>query len=384
MPIPPFFIGLFKMAATTFASTAASTAAATAATRFADAATRFVEELMAEDAEIPKALLKRWQQRLDELHGELEETKTELEKERQKRKRQIVVAGVLCLILGGLVGGSVTWYALQPGQSSEQILSLEELEKYERARDAGLQALLEAMNDSLSKFGDILLENNNQLSEELKKTKHQLSEELKKTKQEADEYRRNRNNERLQKEVSQLQAEIDQLQEDKHTNEQEIRRLSVAIDSISVDRDRLIGTNQDIKNKLNEIREALNAVHRIQKSVRLLVGTESLLKSNGFLETSRGATLRKQYKLVEKIEGDDSRVKIVPLNQQLHLTIDSVPGALVGRSGKLDLKALVGSHGKLKEGRDCKVDKSKGATIITFVNRVLEGTDVLAVVEVED
>ena len=74
----------------------------------------------------------------------------------------------------------------------------------------------------------------------------------------------------------------------------------------------------------------------------------------------------------------------MPLNQQLHLTIDSVPGALVGRSGKLDLKALVDSHGKLKEGRDYKVKKSKGTTIITFVNRVLEGTDVLAVVEVED
>ena len=149
MPILPFFIQLAKMAATKFASTAA-----------AKAATRFAEELMAEDAEIPnEAIQERWQQLLEELHGELEETKKQLEEERQKRKRQleetkkqleeerqkrkrqIVVAGVLCLILGGLVGGSVTWYALQPGQPSEQVLSLEELEKYERARDAGLQAL---------------------------------------------------------------------------------------------------------------------------------------------------------------------------------------------------------------------------------------------------
>ena len=230
---------------------------------------------------------------------------------------------------------------------------------------------LEAISDSLSKFGDLLLEKNNQLHEELEQTK-----------QEADKSRRD--NERLQAEIGQLQEEIDLLQEDKRTNEQEIHRLAVAIDSISVDQDRLKGVNQDLENKLNEIREALNAVHRVQKSVRLLVGTESRLKGNRFLKTSRGATLRKQYKLVEKIESDDPRVKIVSINQQLPLTLDSIPTALVGRSGKLKLKALADRHGKLKEGRDYTVHKSKGTTVITFINRVLEGTDVLAVVEVED
>ena len=232
------------------------------------------------------------------------------------------------------------------------------------------KAALEAMTDTLSKFGDLLSEKNNQLRNELEQTK-----------QEADKYRRD--SERLQKEIGQLQEEIDQLQEDKRTNEQEISRLAVAIDSVSVDRDRLIGVNQDLTNKLNEIKEALNAVYRIQKSVRLLVGTEGLLKSNGFLETSRGATLRKQYKLVEKLESDDSRVKIVPLNQQLNLTLNSVPEALVDHSGRLTLQALIDRHGKLKEGRDYIVDNSE-TIIITFINRVLEGTDVLAVVEVED
>ena len=114
------------------------------------------------------------------------------------------------------------------------------------------KAALEAISDSLSKFGDILLENNNQLSEELNKTK-----------QEADEYRRN--NEHLQEEVSQLQVEIGQLQEDKRTSEQEIRRLSVAIDSISVDRDRLIGVNQDLKNKLRAYTEIMSTVRRFEK-----------------------------------------------------------------------------------------------------------------------
>lgn len=76
----------------------------------------------------------------------------------------------------------------------------------------------------------------------------------------------------------------------------------------------------------------------------------------------------------------------MPLNQQLDLTPNSVPEALVDRSGKLKLKILVDRHGKLKEGRDYIVDRSKGTTIITFItfiNRVLEGTDILAVVEVK-
>ena len=279
-----------------------------------------------------------------------------------------ILALASCLILTAcsdedekarLLEGIVTRSALNDSLKKEIIQS--EIDK-----DA-----LEAISDSLSKFGDLLLEKNNQLHKELEQTK-----------QEADKSRRD--NERLQEEIGQLQEEIDLLQEDKRTNEQEIHRLAVAIDSISVDQDRLIGVNQDLQNKLSEIREALNAVHRVQKSVRLLVGTESRLKSNHFLKTSRGATLRKQYKLVEKIEGDDPRVKIVPINQQLPLTLDSIPTALVGRPGKLKLKALADRHGKLKEGRDYTVRKSKGTTVITFINRVLEGTDVLAVVEVEN
>ena len=233
------------------------------------------------------------------------------------------------------------------------------------------KAALEARSDSLSKSGTLLSLKNNQLRQEVEKTK-----------QEADKYRRD--NERLQEEVGQLKEEIDQLQENERTNERAISRLAVEIDSISVDRDRLIGVNQDLKNELDRVREALNTVHRIQKSVRMLVGTESFLKNNHFLETGRNESLRKQYRLVKKLKVDDSRVKIVPLNQQLDLTLNSVPGALVERSGTLKLKSLVDRHGKLKEGRDYIVDESRGTTIVTFINRVLEGTDALAVVEVEN
>ena len=49
------------------------------------------------------------------------------------------VVGLLCLFV--VVLNPITWNALQPSQPSEQIISLEELEQYEKARDAGLQAL---------------------------------------------------------------------------------------------------------------------------------------------------------------------------------------------------------------------------------------------------
>ena len=138
MLIPPLLVALAEMAAKTFASVAASAAAS-----------RFVEVLTEENTEPPnEKIQERWQQFLDELRGELEETKRQLEEtkgqlehERRKRKKQVIAIGVVCLLLGGLVAGSGTWYVLQSSQLSEQVIALEELEQYEKARDAGLQAL---------------------------------------------------------------------------------------------------------------------------------------------------------------------------------------------------------------------------------------------------
>lgn len=103
MPIPLFLVGLAKKAAMTLASSAAN---------------KLVEELMNEPSD-------------EEIQ----------EDEQRKRKKQVIAIGVVCFLLGGLVASSGTWYALQSSQSSEQIIALEELEKYEKARDAGLQAL---------------------------------------------------------------------------------------------------------------------------------------------------------------------------------------------------------------------------------------------------
>lgn len=113
MPIPPIFIQL----ATAFATTASA--------RFMDWTKKTVEP---SDEEINN----RCQQFLDELCEEVEDTK------RQNKWLKGVV-GVLCLFV--VVLNPITWDAIQPSQPSEQIISLAELEQYEKARDAGLEAL---------------------------------------------------------------------------------------------------------------------------------------------------------------------------------------------------------------------------------------------------
>ena len=82
----------------------------------------------------------------EELTGELQKHQKQITEglieEFQKRQKQLaVLVGAVCIILGGLIGGSVTWYVLQSGQHSEWMIELDELEKYGKARDAGLQAL---------------------------------------------------------------------------------------------------------------------------------------------------------------------------------------------------------------------------------------------------
>ena len=222
----------------------------------------------------------------------------------------------------------------------------------------GDNALLEAELDSLGKFGELLQKNNRDLYQEVKKNR-----------QEVKNYRHN---------ITQLQAE-------KQANEREIDRLGVEFAEISADRDRLTGLTQDLQKKLVYAQQVIQEVRQVQNSVRLMVGTEKLLKENGFLETGRGLSLRKRYKLVGKPQRDDPRIKLVPINQQLRLTLRAIPKALVDRSGRLKLKALVDRSGKLKEYRDYEVSESGETTIITFTNGdFLSGADVLAVVEVKN
>ena len=230
---------------------------------------------------------------------------------------------------------------------------------------------LRAHLDSVSKDAELY----QRKSQELFKRNRGLSQEIDQRDREAKDYRH----------------KITQLRADKQAKEEKIAELDVEIDVISADRDRLKGLTENLQKKIIYAQKILDEVRKVQNSVRLIVGTEKRLKEEGFLKTGRGVSFRKWYKLIGKPESDDTRVKLVPINQQLHLTLQAIPKALVDRSGRLELAALVDRSGKLKKGRDYKVSKSRGTrgstgtTIITFTNKdFLGGADVLAVVKVKN
>ena len=213
--------------------------------------------------------------------------------------------------------------------------------------------LLQSVNDSLQKSGEVF-----------QKKIQQLDKEAKKYRSEAEAHRRANNKlqteiKQIQAEINQLESEINQLESEKYADSQEITKLRDELSSLSAKLDRQ-------KNIIEEEKKRVQEARQNQNSVRLMVGTERYLKASGFLKTGR-AFLRKSYKMVKKPASDNSRVKIVPIGESVNI-----------RSG---LKALVGYNGKLKNGDDYRMKKHGWSTTITFTNRVLGGTSVLAIVE---
>ncbi len=101
------------------------------------------------------------------------------------------------------------------------------------------------------------------------------------------------------------------------------------------------------------------------------MASENYLKDNGFLKSSRklGRAFRKSYALVKRLDPKDPKVVLVPVGDPLFV--------------KGELSALVDRYGKLKDGRvfEKKRDKVRGGVEITFVDDMLGGVDVLAVMK---
>lgn len=274
-----------------------------------------------------------------------------------------------------------------------------EREQYENERDKRLERiaslieenlghevtidLLKANLDSLDKVGERLQKNNRALYQEVKEKEREVKEKEREVRV-------------LDQKVKKKEQEVQELKAEKRANEEKIAKMSAELAEISVDRDRLTGHTKNLQEKLVFAQQALRELREVQNSVRLMVGTEKLLEGEGFLKIKTsvrgghrpGSSGRRHqsyqsYQLVKPLS-DDPSVKLVLIDQELPLNIQTIPKALVGRSGKLKLKALVGHSGKLKEGRDYKVNEGGGTTIITFTNRDLVGADVMAVVEVKN
>ena len=215
---------------------------------------------------------------------------------------------------------------------------------------------MRAQVDSTQRVNDRLLENAQKLNKELRQWR-KLATEYKK------------NNEKLTGEIERLKVE-------KQADRQAIAQLRAEADSLN---GVLLETHTSIRRQSDHIRrlemdlaqtrDQAETLAKAQDAVHLYAAGEKYLKDNGYLQTSRpfGGGFRKQYKLVKKIRSDDPGVQLVPIGQ----------GQLL--EGKID--AFVDRYGKLKKGEDYQTAKVDGGSRITFVNDLIGGTGVLAIIK---
>ena len=224
--------------------------------------------------------------------------------------------------------------------------------------DASSQLITElrARADSLEEVDAKLLVSVQKLSKEVKEWRQLATEQKKKNEQ--------------------LVSEVERMKREKQTDQQAIAKLSAQANSLNV---ALLGARSNIQRQNDRIRrletqvtqtrEEAEELRKAQVSVRLVVGTEKQLEEWGYLESSRPLSRigRKTYKLVKKIDEIDSSARLVAIGQTI--TLNRKPKQLIDRFGRLD------------DGRDYRQTKEDGQVQITFINELMGGTDVLAMVE---
>ena len=173
-----------------------------------------------------------------------------------------------------------------------------------------------------------------------------------------------------------LTTEIRDLTREKQADKQTIARLRRQADSLNAT---LLDAHSSIRRQEDHIRrmevdlvrarEDAAALRQAQTSVRVYAATESFLKENGYLKSSRAFRrgFRKSYRMMQKPEPEDPSVKLVKVGESLML--------------EGEVKALVDRYGSLKKGDDYEVKRSEGMAILTFTNEMLRGVDLLAIMK---
>ncbi len=169
-----------------------------------------------------------------------------------------------------------------------------------------------------------------------------------------------------------LVAQLVQLKGEKDVATSAVRELKVEVDTLNKllhdKTTRLIR----LESSLKEAVEQAQTMQETATSVLVYMGTEDELKEAGFLKTSRGFTIRKNYKLVGFPDVTDEQnmdmIKRVPVGETI-----AVPG---------ELAALCDRHGKLSKRDEYRASKGPaGKTMVTFWDSTLMGQRVLAVLK---
>ena len=194
-----------------------------------------------------------------------------------------------------------------------------------------------------------------------------LNKSLREFRKIADE--RKQQNERLQGEIRRMKIE-------RQIDSQAIANLRVETDSLN---SVLLEAHTSIRRQSDHIRslevelaqaqDLVTTLQATRNSVILLSAGENFLKENGFLDTSRpfGRAFRKQYKLAQPLSPENPAVSVVGLQTEVIL------------EGKL--KAVCDRFGTLKKGDDYESSYADGQTIIHFLNPMITGNDVLAILK---
>ena len=205
-----------------------------------------------------------------------------------------------------------------------------------------------------------------QVNEQLLASMQKLSREVREWRQLATQYRQN--NERLTAEIENLKAE-------KLADQQIIARLRAQADSLG---SALLESHTSIRRQSDQLRtmevalaKTTDQVTELQKArtaVTLLVGTEKYFKDNGYLDTTRplGRAFRKDFQLIKRFEPNEPAVRLVNIGESVLL------------DGKLD--ALVDRYGKLKSGDDYRSQREGNQVVVTFIDDLLGGVEVLAII----
>ncbi|MFT5086218.1 MAG: DNA repair exonuclease SbcCD ATPase subunit [Candidatus Latescibacterota bacterium] len=219
--------------------------------------------------------------------------------------------------------------------------------------------LLDAMRaqvDSAQHVNEILIKDAQRLNKSLSKFRKVAQQ-------------RKEQNERLQSEIRRMKVE-------KQADSQAIAHMRGQADSLN---GVLLEAHTSIRRQSDHIRniemdlaksqDQVSTLQAAQQSVRLYVAGEKFLEENGYLDASRpfGRAFRKQYKLVKKLNPEDPGVQLVPINNELVV------------EGKVEV--LVDRFGTLNKGEDYKAKTANGQTTVTFINELITGSDVLAIVK---
>ena len=173
-----------------------------------------------------------------------------------------------------------------------------------------------------------------------------------------------------------LTQEIERMKREKQVDQRSIARLRSQSDSLNTalldvhtSIRRQEGHIHRLEEQLTETTEDRDQLRMAETSVRVYAASEKFLKDGGYLESGRslGRAFRKSYRLVKKLDPTDPTVQLVPIAEALLL------------DGELN--ALVDRYGKLKQGEVYEARKVDGKTEVTFVDDMLGGVDVLAIMK---